>query len=127
MLDFWDLASRSTEDFHLQFQGDTPSALGSSFDELMRHVNSLREDTVEMVLTIFRTLCKLGGQAEGTSSQQEVRDGFLNFMSLPADCFFSPVDRPHVLLPMHYAYEHISGCASAGGWTLCKRSANGHG
>lgn len=56
----------------LQFQGDTPSALGSHFDELMRHVNSLRNDTIEMVLTILRTLCKIGGQAQSTPAQQEV-------------------------------------------------------
>lgn len=57
----------------LQFQGDTPSALGSQFDELMRHVNSLRNDTIEMVLTILRTLCKIGGQAQSSPAQQEVR------------------------------------------------------
>lgn len=57
----------------LQFQGDTPSALGSNFDELMRHVNSLRNDTLDMVLTIFRKLCEIGGQTDKSQSEQEVQ------------------------------------------------------
>ncbi len=56
-----------------QFQGDTPSALGSQFDELMRHVSPLRNDSMEMVRKILCTLCKIGGQTQNSPAQQEVR------------------------------------------------------
>ena len=54
----------TTQNSVVQFQGDTPSVLGSNLEELLRHVTSLRQDGVEMVLTIFKTLCKLGGHSD---------------------------------------------------------------
>jgi Domain of Unknown Function (DUF913) len=40
---------------------DSPNTLGSNLEELMRHVTALRSEGVEVILTIIRTLCMLGG------------------------------------------------------------------
>lgn len=48
-------------------QGDTPPALGAGLDELLRHVSSLRKEGVEMMISILKRLCEMGGQSVGTA------------------------------------------------------------
>jgi len=52
----------------LQFQGELPSVLGSSLDELMRHVGSLRTHVLEVVISIFDKLCQLGSSSPNSSA-----------------------------------------------------------
>jgi len=52
-----------------QWQGDTPSILGSGLDELMRHVAGLRSDGITVVLHILRRLCLLGGLADARAAE----------------------------------------------------------
>ena len=54
----------------LQFQGELPSVLGSSLDELMRHVGSLRTQVLEVSISIFDTLCQLGSTSPHASLEQ---------------------------------------------------------
>jgi hypothetical protein len=56
----------------VQFQGDTPSVVGSGLDEMFRHVPALKADGIEVILNIFRTLIKLGDHADEATSKQEV-------------------------------------------------------
>lgn len=71
-----------------QFQGDTPSVLGTGLDELFRHVASLRPAGLAVVLRIFRTLCHLGARpgpdagSSGSAAPQQVRRS--NFPPSPA-------------------------------------------
>ncbi|CAL8470976.1 g10518 [Coccomyxa elongata] len=51
----------------------------------MRHVNSLRNDTIEMVLTILHTLCKIGGQAQSSPAQQEDAGDSVNAQPMETD------------------------------------------
>ena len=44
----------------LQLQGELPSVLGTSLDELLRHVGSLRSQVLQVVVSIFDKLCELG-------------------------------------------------------------------
>ena len=55
--------TRSTGSCVLQFQGELPSVLGSSLDELMRHVGSLRSQVLEVVIKIYSMLCELGSSS----------------------------------------------------------------
>ena len=54
----------------LQFQGELPSVLGSSLDELMRHVGSLRTQVLEVSISIFDTLCRLGSTSPHAGPEQ---------------------------------------------------------
>ena len=54
----------------LQFQGELPSVLGSSLDELMRHVSSLRTQVLEVAISIFDTLCQLGSTSPHAGPEQ---------------------------------------------------------
>ena len=54
----------------LQFQGELPSVLGSSLDELMRHVGSLRTQVLEVSISIFDTLCQLGSTSPHAGPEQ---------------------------------------------------------
>ena len=56
--------ARADQVWLCQWQGDTPSILGSGLDELMRHVAGLRSDGITVVLHILRRLCLLGGLAD---------------------------------------------------------------
>ena len=49
-------------------EGDTPPALGAGLDELLRHVSSLRKEGVDMMVSILRRLCEMGGQLIMSSS-----------------------------------------------------------
>lgn len=40
---------------------DSPNTLGSNLEELMRHVTALAPEGVDVLMTILRTLCVLGG------------------------------------------------------------------
>ncbi|CAD7704534.1 unnamed protein product, partial [Ostreobium quekettii] len=44
--------------------GDTANILGAGVDELLRHVPSLKEEVIDVVVAIFRALCILGGDSE---------------------------------------------------------------
>ncbi len=58
------------QDDVLQFQGELPSVLGSSLDELMRHVGSLRTQVLEVAISIFDKLCQLGSTSPHASLGQ---------------------------------------------------------
>lgn len=40
---------------------DSPNTLGSNLEELMRHVTALAPEGVDVLMTILRTLCVIGG------------------------------------------------------------------
>ncbi|KAH7291322.1 hypothetical protein KP509_29G011900 [Ceratopteris richardii] len=55
--------------------GDTPAAIASGLDELMRHAPSLRGPGVDACINILKTIAVIGGSTEETSCQDtEVGD-----------------------------------------------------
>ena len=89
----------------LQFQGELPSVLGSSLDELMRHVGSLRSQVLEVVINIYSMLCELGSSspspAQETCSQVALHQLFLKNSCHPcrgsccARCARPPAEKAH--------------------------------
>ena len=53
----------------LQSQGELPSVLGTSLDELLRHVGSLRSQVLQVVISIFDELCELGSTSPHSASE----------------------------------------------------------
>lgn len=62
-------------------QGDTPPALGAGLDELLRHVSSLRKEGVDMMISILRRLCEMGGESadELMASAAVVRRHYVDY------------------------------------------------
>jgi len=59
----------STSPDRESMQGETVAALGTGLDEMMRHVESLRESVIVMLLKLIRTLVVLGGGDPGAAVQ----------------------------------------------------------
>ncbi|KAK4337308.1 hypothetical protein RND71_043594 [Anisodus tanguticus] len=50
--------------------GDTPSNLGTSMDELMRHLPSLRLSAITAIINLLKELCKLGSDPDTVCSSK---------------------------------------------------------
>eukprot|EP00884_Botryococcus_braunii_P008531 jgi/Botrbrau1/1767/Bobra.0217s0022.1 len=70
---------------------DSPNTLGSHLEELMRHVTRLRPEGVEVLLTILRTLCVLGGVDDPIPAPQPATPSSIASTPAPA-AGASPMD-----------------------------------
>lgn len=71
----------TTPTYQKSLQGETPSILGAGLDELLRHVPSLREEGVGVVLCIIRRLLELGGRSMPTSAVSANATETMDYMS----------------------------------------------